>query len=81
MTEIQARIGNWFHRNGSTVLTWFGVAGVIGTAVLAVKNSEIAAKNRLYARAEKMKTLKEEHPEHIIFGYGDELDKDYQDIL
>ena len=22
-----------------------------------------------------------EHPEHIIFGYGDELDKDYQDIL
>ncbi len=22
-----------------------------------------------------------EHPEHIIFGYGDELDKDYKDIL
>lgn len=22
-----------------------------------------------------------EHPEHIIFGYGDELDKNYQDIL
>ena len=22
-----------------------------------------------------------EHPEHIIFGYGDELDKDYQGIL
>ena len=66
MTEIQARIGNWFHRNGSTVLTWFGVAGVIGTAALAVKNSEIAAKNRLYARAEKMKALKEEHPDHIM---------------
>lgn len=46
-------VGNWFKRNGSTILTCFGAGGMIATVILAVKATPKAMRACTDAQVEK----------------------------
>ncbi len=56
------KIVKWLEDHGATILTWIGVAGVIGTAVMAIRDSGHMVQNKLHMTANKLEKLKKEHP-------------------